>query len=350
MNNKIKVLIIDDSALVRQILREGLSQDPMIEVVGAAHDPYHARDLIIYKKPDLLTLDIEMPRMNGLDFLRRLIPQYPIPVIMVSSLSEKGSEITLNALELGAMDFITKPKSDIKNGMNMMMKELIKKIHIVYKNRKAVLKKAESLKTKRTPVQVSSLKKTTDKLIVIGASTGGTEAIATILKQLPGDFPGLVIVQHMPPVFTRSFAERLNKICKMEVKEAENNDRILNGRVLIAEGGHQLSVKRSGGHYIVQRGATTLISGHCPSVDNLFFSVAKEVGANSIGVILTGMGKDGAAGLLEMRTKGAHTIGQDEDSSIVYGMPKVAKEIGAIEHVLPIDKVAQKLHTILSKM
>jgi two-component system, chemotaxis family, protein-glutamate methylesterase/glutaminase len=346
----IKVLIVDDSALVRKILRDGLSQDPLIEVVGAAHDPYHARDLIVYKKPDVVTLDIEMPKMNGLDFLRKLMPQYPLPVIMVSSLSEKGCEITLNALELGAIDFITKPKSDLKNGMNLMMKDLLKKIHMAYRNRKSIVEKAQNLKNLKTTEKISSLKKTTDKIIVMGASTGGTEAIATILSQLPADFPGLVIVQHMPPVFTRSFAKRLNGVCKMEVKEAEHNDRIIKGRILIAEGGKQLTIKRSGGQYIVKVGHSELVSGHCPSVDELFYSVADQVGANAIGVILTGMGKDGAEGLLKMKEKGARTIAQDEKTSVVYGMPKAAYDIGAIECIRPLNKIAKKLYNILSEM
>ena len=320
----IKVLIVDDSALVRKILKDGLSKDPLIEVVGAAHDPYHARDLIVYEKPDVITLDIEMPKMNGLDFLRKLMPQYPLPVIMVSSLSEKGCEITLSALELGAVDFITKPKSDLKNSMKLMMKGLIKKIHMAYRNRKSIINKAQSLKYLRGATQISSLKKTTDKIIVMGASTGGTEAIASILAQLPPDFPGLVIVQHMPPVFTHSFAKRLNGACRMKVKEAEDNDRIIKGRILIAEGGKQLTVKRSGGQYIVRIGHSDLVSGHCPSVDELFLSVAKEVGSNAIGVLLTGMGKDGAIGLLEMKRHGAKTIAQDEKTSVVYGMPKAA--------------------------
>ena len=336
--NKIKLLIVDDSALVRQILRSGLEPFAHIDIVGAAADPYQARDMIVKFRPDIMTLDVEMPRMNGLEFLKKLMPQFPMPVVMVSSLTEAGSEVTMNALALGAFDFITKPASNLKTGLASMMNILVRKIDVAYENRdriKAQISKKPIVRTE----EITSLKKTTDKIIAIGASTGGTEALADIVAQFPQDFPGVVIVQHMPPVFTKSFAARLNRISKMEVKEAVNNDRILQGRILVAEGSKQLRVKRSGGHYIVEVGESDLISGHCPSVDVMFDSISKEVGANAIGVILTGMGKDGAIGLKEMREKGSVTISQDESSCVVYGMPKAAVDIGAVMHTTPLEQI-----------
>jgi two-component system chemotaxis response regulator CheB len=344
----IKVLIVDDSALVRQILKSGLDKEPGIEVVGTAVDPYQARDLIVRFHPDVMTLDVEMPRMNGLEFLKKLIPQYPIPVIMVSSLTEQGSQVTMNALALGALDFVTKPKSNLKNGLQNMMYDLILKVKTAYENKNNIKINLNLYKNIKND-SIDSLKHTTDKIVAIGSSTGGTEALAYLVKQFPENFPGMIIVQHMPAVFTASFAKRLDSISKMSVKEAEDRDRVIDGRILVAEGSKQLRVERTGGHYIVRVGESDLISGHCPSVDALFESVANHVGANAIGLTLTGMGKDGAEGMLKMKQRGAVNIAQDENSCVVYGMPKAAVDIGAIDYIVPLDRIAYKLKTELEK-
>lgn len=342
---KIRVLVIDDSALSREIISEGLSRDPGIEVVGTAPDVYVARDKIVKLKPDVLTLDIEMPGMDGLEFLKRLMPQYPIPVIVVSSLTQKGKEITLNALSLGAVDFIPKPASNVAKGLSGMLMELRTKIKLAstsnvafWKDRRKVNYNIEQ-KTSETHI----LKESTDKVIAIGASTGGTEAIRRILSKFPANMPGIVIVQHMPPGFTKMFADSLNTITLMDVKEAKTNDRIMQGKVLIAPGNFQLKVVRTGGIYktICEEGEK--VNGHCPSIDVFMKSVAENVGSNAYGVLLTGMGSDGAIGLKMMRDKGSRNIAQDEESSVVFGMPKVAWEMGAAEKLLPIDTIATYL-------
>ena len=337
MNPPIRVLIVDDSALVRQILTKGLSMDPGIEVIGTAHDPFDARDKIVSMKPDVLTLDVEMPRMDGLEFIRRLIPQYPIPVVMVSSLTERGHDITLNALAAGAIDFVTKPKSDLQNALPAMIMELRTKVKIA------------SMATVRSrprpaprPVAAASdgvLGHTTDKLVVIGASTGGTEAITLVLRDLPPNSPGILIVQHMPPGFTTTFAKQLNDISRLTVKEAEDGDRVMTGQVLLAPGAKHMEVLRSGGQYRVSVRPGDPVCGHCPSVEVLMQSAARYAGPNATGVILTGMGKDGASGLKAMRDAGSRTIGQDESSCIVYGMPKEAARLGAVETTVSIEQV-----------
>jgi two-component system, chemotaxis family, protein-glutamate methylesterase/glutaminase len=341
LNSVVKVLIVDDSALVRDILAKGLSQDPGIQVVGTAPDVFIARDKIVELKPDVLTLDIEMPRMDGVEFLKRLMPQYPIPVVVVSSLTQKGKQITFQALEAGAVDFVSKPTSDVARGLQSMLMELRTKIKI------ASISNVSHWKHKRSEVNSSdhlskgkSLSESTDKVIAIGASTGGTEALRKVLGQFPRNMPGVVIVQHMPPVFTKMFADRLNEICQMEVKEAEDGDRIMMGRVLIAPGDFHMKVIRSGGHYkaICEKGEK--VNGHCPSVDTLMFSVAESVGRNAYGIVLTGMGSDGAHGLKAMKDAGAKNFTQDEASSVVYGMPKVAFELGGSDKVLPLDLIA----------
>ena len=344
----IKVLIIDDSALVRNILKSGLSSDPGIEVVGTASDPYIARDMILKFKPDVLTLDVEMPRMDGVEFLRKLMPQYPIPVVMVSSLTEKGKQITLDAMAAGAVDIVTKPKANIANGLESMMEQLKTKIKIAstanvshWKNKPIQLGAGKVLK-------YTSLSETTDKVIAIGASTGGTEAIKDVITKFPSSTPGVVIVQHMPAGFTRMFAERMNSECVMQVKEAEDNDRILTGRVLIAPGGKQLRVVRSGGTYRVEVKEGALCCGHCPSVEVMMQSVAKSVGSNAVGAMLTGMGADGADGMKAMRSSGARCIAQDEESSVVFGMPKEAYERGGAEKLVPLTKIAATLLNFLS--
>lgn len=348
IKKKIKVLIIDDSALVRDILTKGLSDDPGFEVVGAAPDVYVGRDMIVEHRPDVLTLDIEMPRMDGIEFLRKLMPQYPLPVVVVSSLTQKGKYITLQALESGAVDFVPKPTTDIARGLKEMLLELKTKIKIAstanvshWKNKKydAIINKEDN--------KSKALAESTDKVIAIGASTGGTEAIKKVITQLPSTMPGIVIVQHMPAGFTKTFADRLNELSLMQVKEAENGDRIINGRVLIAPGDYHMKVIRSGGRYQVLIENGEKINGHRPSVDVMMLSVAEQVGANSYGIILTGMGHDGAQGLKAMKNAGAKTIAQDEFTSVVYGMPKVAFDIGAVDTQLPIEKISSTLINVV---
>jgi len=341
-NQKIRVLIVDDSALVRQVLSQGLALDPWLEVVGTAGDPYEARDMIVRLKPHVLTLDVEMPRMDGVEFLRKLMPQHPIPVVMVSALTGRGKRITLEALEAGAVDIVTKPSANVEAGLKSMIRELSAKVRIASKANVSHLlgrpvRAADSQQAKR------ALSESTDKVIAIGASTGGTQAITQILCQLPANVPGIVIVQHMPPGFTRSFADRLNEQSALIVKEAETGDRIMPGRALIAPGDKQMSVVRRGGIYevICERGETVM--GHCPSVEVLMQSVAGEVGRNAIGIMLTGMGRDGCTGLLAMKKAGAQTLAQDKESSVVWGMPKEAYELGAVDRLVAISGMAMAL-------
>ncbi len=342
-------MIVDDMALVRDILAQGLAQDPGIEVVGTASDPYMAAKQIPQLKPDVLTLDVEMPRMDGVDFLRRLMPQYPLPVVMVSALTERGKKITLDALEAGAVDFVTKPSADVARGLSTMMMELRTKIKIAstanvshWKNRR--ISAASVVDKSGAP---RALAESTDKVIAIGASTGGTEAIKDVITQFPVNTPGVVIVQHMPAGFTRMFAERLNSLCAMQVKEAEDGDRILTGRVLVAPGGNQLRVRRSGGTYLVDVKPGDLVCGHCPSVEVMMQSVAQHVGANAVGVMLTGMGHDGADGMKAMRDAGARCIAQDEQSCVVFGMPMEAHKRGGSEKLVPLSKIAAEVMLLL---
>lgn len=337
---RIKVLIVDDSALVRNILSKGLAMDPQIEVVGTAKDPYVARDLIIKHRPDVLTLDVEMPRMDGVEFLKKLMPQYPLPVVMVSSLTQKGKQITLEALEAGAVEIVPKPSTNLSRGLNEMMGELRQKVKIAsranvshWKNRKKPLAHPARAENR-------ALAESTDKVIAIGASTGGTEAIKNVVSRFPAAFPGVVIVQHMPAGFTRMFSERLNSICAMEVKEASDGDRVIPGRIIVAAGDYHMKVRRSGGFYYVELVRGEKVNGHRPSVNVLMHSVARYVGSNAIGIMLTGMGSDGAEGMLAMRNAGATTVAQDETSCVVFGMPKVAYEIGAAQKLLPLDEIA----------
>jgi two-component system chemotaxis response regulator CheB len=341
---KIRVLVVDDSALVRQLLTQGLSQDPAIEVVGVAQDPYAARDRIVELRPDVVTLDVEMPRMDGVAFLQRLMPQYPLPVVMVSALTQRGKQVTLDALEAGAVDFVSKPTANIASGLGGMMMELRTKIKIAFTVDVSRLKNGQAYhRTKAAMVDCGSLAESTDKIIAIGASTGGTEAIKKVIARFPSSMPGVIIVQHMPAGFTRMFAERLNKICAMQVKEAESGDRLMPGRVLVAPGQKQLRVVRSGGQYRVTCEEGEKVSGHCPSVDVMMHSVAKNVGANAVGIILTGMGSDGASGMLAMRKAGARNLAQDKASSVVFGMPKVAYEKGGAEQLVPLEEIADRV-------
>ncbi len=327
---KIRVLVVDDSALVRNVIKEGLNQDPNLKVVGTASDPFIARDQIVALNPDVMTLDVEMPRMDGIEFLRHLMPQHPMPVIIVSSLTERGGEVTLAALNSGALDFITKPKANVAGGLPVMLGELREKIKIASQANLSGWKKA---KTPTAPAQnyKADLAQTTDKVICIGASTGGTQAIREVLTQMPVNMPGIVVVQHMPPGFTKQFADQVNQYCQIQVKEAEQGDRILPGIALIAPGDLHMSIRRIGGEYRVEIQEGEKVCGHRPSVEVLFRSAAKFVGRNGIGVMLTGMGHDGAAGMLSMRQVGSRTLAQDEKSSVVYGMPKVAFENGGAE-------------------
>ena len=338
----IRVLIVDDSATARAVLREILESDPAIEVVATASDAYVARDKIVELKPDVVCLDVEMPRMDGITFLKRLMHYMPTPVVMVSSLTQNGAKTTLDALEAGAVDFVGKPHSHIYDGVESMREELLSKIKMASRVR-VRQRSLESIQQ----ANMTSLAETTNKILAIGASTGGTEALKDVLMGLPRNAPGTVIVQHMPPNFTGPFAERLNGLCAMEIREARNGDSILPGVVLIAPGDYHMVVRRSGARYYVEIGSGEKVSGHRPSVDVLFNSVAKIAGTNAIGVILTGMGGDGARGLLAMRKAGARTIGQDEESSIVYGMPKVAYDLGAVERQLPLQNVAKGILELL---
>jgi two-component system chemotaxis response regulator CheB len=345
---RIRVLVVDDSALVRMVLTQGLALDPEIEVVGSASDPFVARDRIVQLKPDVLTLDVEMPRMDGVEFLRRLMPQHPLPVLMVSALTERGAQITMQALEAGAVDFVTKPSADVQRGLAEMLGELREKVKAVARADVSHWKAGAAVPRPR-PVATRALAVTTDKLIAVGASTGGTQAVRDLLSGLPADMPGVVIVQHMPVGFTRLFAETLDTHCAMDVREAREGDRVLPGLALVAPGDQHLRVVRSGGTYLVKLDSSEKVNGHRPSVDVLFHSVARDVGANATGVILTGMGGDGAKGLLAMRQAGARTLGQDERSSIVYGMPKVAHDLGAVESQGPPERLGDKLISFFEK-
>lgn len=335
--NKIRVLVVDDSLLFREVISRGISSDPRIEVVATANDPFDARDKIIEYKPDVMTCDVNMPKMDGIEFIRRLLPQYPIPVVVVSSVN--GA--VFDAINAGAIDFIAKPDMSSSRGIAEFIHEMIEKIKIAY------VAKIRYISKERTDNKIYGSSQFNNRMIAIGASTGGTEAIGAILKALPLHTPGIVIVQHIPPSFSRMFAERLNETVGLCVKEAETGDVVKEGQVLIAPGDKHMKIIKAGGKYKVNCYAGEKVSGHCPSVDILFESVAKEVGKNAIGIILTGMGADGARGLLSMRKKGARTIGQDQKSSVVYGMPKAAYDMGAVEIQSPLNEIAQQLFKLL---
>ncbi|MBW1925507.1 MAG: chemotaxis response regulator protein-glutamate methylesterase [Deltaproteobacteria bacterium] len=349
MARPIRVIVVDDSALVRDILAQGLAMDPAIEVVAKASDPYVARDQIIKHRPDVLTLDVEMPRMDGVEFLRRLMPQYPVPVVMVSALTQRGKQITLDALDAGAVDFVSKPSTDVARGLSNMMMELRTKVKIASTANVSHWKSKRAAPPVRSTVTSSALAESTDKVITIGASTGGTEAIKDVVVPLPAACPGVVIVQHMPAGFTKMYAERLNTLCAMEVKEAETGDRVMPGRILLAPGDYHMTILRSGGVYRVDCSKGEKVCGHCPSVEVMMNSVAKNVGANAVGVMLTGMGSDGAGGMLAMREAGARTLAQDEASSVVFGMPKAAYERGGAERLVPLEKIAAEVLTLVQE-
>lgn len=335
----IKVLIVDDSALVRGVLSEILSADPGIAVVGTAADPLMAREKIKQLNPDVLTLDVEMPRMDGLTFLDNLMRLRPMPVLMVSSLTERGAEITLQALELGAVDFVTKPALDVKNGLEAYAALLRDKVRAVSRARP----QARSALAPRPPVSRPRSLRTTEKIIAIGASTGGTEAIKAVLETMPPDAPAIVITQHIPAMFSAPFAARMDRCSAMSVCEAQDGQQILPGHVYIAPGSHHLLVVRSGARYLCRLSDAPPENRHRPSVDTMFRSVVENVGTNAVAAVLTGMGDDGARGLLALRDAGAHTVVQDEATCVVWGMPGAAARIGAAERVLPLDRITAQL-------
>ena len=334
---KIRVLVVDDSLFMREFISSAISKDPSIEVAGTAGDPYEARDKIVELMPDVMTLDIQMPKMNGISFLEKLMPQYPLPVVVVSAVSTR----VFDALNAGAVDFVSKTAMANDREKTSFASELIVKIKI------ASIAKVGQYKhstVRGATAQIAANSSRNNCMIAIGASTGGTEATFNILKALGNDLPGILIVQHMPPVFTRLYAERLNNSCAMEVKEARDGDAVCPGRVLIAPGGFHMTVAKKGAGYIVNCQKGDKVSGHCPSVDQLFYSIAKWRGLNSLGIILTGMGSDGAKGLLSMKKQGADTIGQNQATCVVYGMPAVAHNIGAVDIQLPLGMISRHIY------
>lgn len=339
---KIKVLVVDDSIVFRELLIRSLSSDSAIEVVAAASDPYQARDEILRWEPDVMTLDIELPRMNGIEFLRKLMPQYPLPTVVISALSDK----VFDALSAGAVEFVNKPTGlNAQQLAEFMQKELVTKIKIASTVKVGKLKKAGTAQA-----VVASSVKNAGSVVAIGASTGGTEAIYEVIRHFNIDIPGTVVVQHMPPGFTEMYAERLNNQCRVLVKEAKNGDKVVQGQVLIAPGDAHMRLVKVNGCYQVECRSGPKVNGHCPSVDVLFESVAKAAGNKAVGIILTGMGRDGAEGLLSMRKAGARTIGQNEASCIVYGMPKAAYDIGAVESQIDLTQIAQKTYNVLGAL
>jgi two-component system chemotaxis response regulator CheB len=341
-----KVLIVDDSALMRQLLTNILGSDDEIEVVGTAADPFAAREKIKALNPDVLTLDIEMPRMDGLTFLEKLMRGHPMPVVMISSLTSKGADTTLRALSLGAIDFVSKPKLDVSSGTIEQAEEILAKVKSAARSR--VRRPNSTASISPGPLETKVSFSATHKVVAVGSSTGGTEALKELLAPLPADFPGIVIVQHMPEAFTRPFAERLNSVCRIRVQEARDKDRILPGLALLAPGGHHMAVVRKGMEYGVRVYRGERVNRHLPSVDVLFSSCARELGANCVGVILTGMGNDGAKGMLEMKQANSFNIAQDEATSVVFGMPREAIALQAVDEVLPLGRIPQALMHRLS--
>jgi two-component system, chemotaxis family, protein-glutamate methylesterase/glutaminase len=343
-SRKIGVLIVDDSALVRRTLSDVLSTDGELEVIGTAGDPFVAAERIRERVPDVITLDIEMPRMDGLTFLQKIMSQYPIPVVICSSLAEEGAQSTLKALEYGAVDIIAKPRLGSKQFLEESRVTLCNAVKAAASARVRP-RRIQSVEPKLTADSVLSrgtaaMIETTEKIVAIGASTGGTEALKVLLEVLPPDAPGIVIVQHMPEMFTRAFAKRLDTLCEISVKEAETNDTVLRGRALIAPGNHHMLLKRSGARYYVEIKDGPLVSRHRPSVDVLFRSAARYAGPNAVGIIMTGMGDDGANGMLEMKEAGATTFAQDEESCVVFGMPNEAIKRNAVDRILPLTAIA----------
>jgi len=355
VGKKIRVLIVDDSAIVRQSLTEILNSDNEIEVVGTAADPYMAVELIKKMVPDVITLDVEMPKMDGITFLKKIMSQHPIPVIIISTLTSKGTETALSALESGAVEVVLKPElhtAEQRKDAQMMLTDKVKAAsHAVIRRKRLSTNRVKTINPKLTADAVlskpdssrTSLLKTTEKIVAVGASTGGTEALKTFLESFPLDSPGIVIVQHMPEMFTKQFADRLNEKCKITVIEAKNGDTVLRGQAIIAQGNKHLLLKRSGARYYVEVTEGPFVNRHRPSVDVLFRSVARYAGKNAVGVIMTGMGNDGAQGLLEMKNAGSFTIAQDEKTCIVFGMPKEAIKLNAVDKIMPIYSIAYEV-------
>lgn len=339
----IRVLVVEDSIVFRELLVQNLGRDSAIQVVATAKDPYEARDAIVQYKPDVMTLDVELPRMNGIDFLRKLMPQYPLPVVVISSLSDK----VFDALNAGAVDFVAKPAISNRAQLEEFIRnELLVKIKIASTAKIGNIKKTVMMQE----MQHFSVKGK-NHIVAIGASTGGTEAIFSVVKDFGTDIPGVVVTQHMPPGFTAMYAKRLNDQCRIQVKEAQTGDRVLPGHMLLAPGGDMhMHLVKVNGVYQVECRRGPKVNGHCPSVDVLFESVAKAAGADAVGIILTGMGGDGAKGLLAMRKAGAKTIGQDESTCVVYGMPKVAYDLGAVQYQEKLNDIAGRTYALLNKM
>jgi two-component system, chemotaxis family, protein-glutamate methylesterase/glutaminase len=350
VKNKIRVLIVDDSALVRQVMQDILTSDPHIEVMAAVPDPFAAAEKIREEVPDVITLDIEMPRMDGLTFLEKIMTQHPIPVVICSSLAENRSETALKALEYGAVEIIQKPRLGMKQFLEESKVSICDAVKAASAAKLKLRSKIRTIEPKLSADVViekpngRAMIQTTDKVVVVGASTGGTEALKVFLEAFPPDGPPIAVVQHMPEHFTSGFARRLDSLCRISVKEAENNDTLMPGRALIAPGNRHLLLKRSGARYYVELRDGPLVSRHRPSVDVLFRSAARYAGRNAVGVIMTGMGDDGARGMMEMKTAGAFTIAQDEQTCVVFGMPHEAIRIGAVDKTLPLEKIAGEVH------
>lgn len=348
MSNKIRVLIVDDSAVIRKLLEKIFSSSPDIEVVGTAADPYIARDKLVSLKPDVMTLDVEMPRMDGISFLEKVMQHFPTRTIIFSSLAKTGSETYLRALEAGAIDIMEKPSIDVSQSLESLSHAIIEKVKAVAKARINPIKKFVHTPGISAPnIGSTSLARTTHQLIAVASSTGGTEALKVFLKGMPADIPGTLVVQHMPPGFTKSFADNLNSLFPFEVKEAADGDQVVPGRVLIAPGNYHMEINRSGAFYYVKLHQGPHLHSVRPAADYMMKSVAKYVGKNALGVVLTGMGKDGAEGLLEMKKAGAYTVAQNEDTCVVYGMPAAAVALGGVDKILPLDKIAGDLLTHL---
>ncbi|MDD5176220.1 MAG: chemotaxis response regulator protein-glutamate methylesterase [Sterolibacterium sp.] len=351
---KIRVMIVDDSAVVRQVIRENLEREPDIQVIGAAADPLFALDRMRTNWPDVITLDVEMPRMDGITFLRKIMAEHPTPVVICSSLAEKGAETTMEALAAGAVAIITKPKMGVKQFLQDASNDLVTAVRSAARSNVRNIHPsctlaapspkltADAMLAARAAAS-TAMSKTTESIIAIGTSTGGTQALEAVLTMLPGVCPGIVVVQHMPEKFTALFAERLNSLCQLEVREAQNNDRVIPGRALIAPGGRHMLLRRSGAQYIVEVADGPLVNRHKPSVDVLFRSVAQVAGKNALGIIMTGMGDDGARGLLEMHQAGAQTVAEDESTCVVFGMPKEAIKLGGVDKIVPLDLIAREI-------
>jgi two-component system chemotaxis response regulator CheB len=350
-SNKIKILIVDDSVVIRTLLNKMLSSDPEIEVVGMASDPFVAREEIVRCKPDLMTLDVEMPRMDGITFLEKVMKHLPIRTVIISSLTNAGAELALKALEVGAVDVIAKPKVDVSRSFFSMRDEIVKRIKAAATTRMTRKFEYKEIKpSERSPLVINeALPETTHQILTIASSTGGTEALKAVLTKLPPDLPGTLIVQHMPAMFTKTYADALQRICPFEVKEAKNGDRVRPGIALLAPGDYHMELIRNGAYYYVKLNQGPTVHGVRPAADPLMKTVAQVAGANAIGVILTGMGADGAKGLLEMKNAGSYNIAQDEESCVVFGMPKEAINIGAIHAVRPLRDIAAEIIHQLNK-